>query len=492
MSGSSDIGSQIKTDIGDALQLLAQLHKKNEGWICPSNPVEKKYLDNEVIIRLESLLCFLLVANCGLEIDKNSNGIGLDHIRVQVENEISRISKMDSLTGHPYIKVEDMNQKELGFLDGYCMAISCMIFYSRLFGSPVSRSKINHFQTVFNKCLEFIIGCAIKNSSDSFTGFFCTNHHLPDLPYKYCTWMVVETMSDFFDEKDYRDLFFITDESQDKIDIIMGKIIPDITSNYIRIYVNESLNEEEKIHIDGRNVLVTERVIQEDEYDSTPQQNVWVLLVLLISGYDNFDVVHESIFMLYKKYLKQPDKRVDSLRERTKIKFYNENLPFKEDEPFTNAMVDRAFLPQFLKVCALARKKFGSADGQLDELIRNSIEWISANRIQGLALWDKEADKNGGWAVYSSERVFEAYTNVLRCYDLHKERNKPSQRAQVSDVFVNGGISLVIENLPLQDYIEEKINFAIEKHIEKLRNEIEDKKYKEDFSEMKRKLTDNL
>jgi|GEM_PF-6494758 len=407
----SKLNVDVDSEILAALRALEVDYQKNgKQWRCPSNPSDPQIRGSGNIIASEALLCFLLPLSALRTqsdfhrkvfdvVDKNS-------LRERVETHLLSHTERQDFTGHPYTLIVDSEKQQHPFIDSYCFIISILIIYAELFGSPEDKATQDHFKHLFKVCLQGLKNSAIKGSSERYVGFFVTDKYLPELPFKYPTWMVVDTLSDLR-SLDIPMFPFATPESTDYATTLLDTVLNDVGREYIRIYIDNQLTEKEKDWIKGRNVDLTKDIIREDADDNSPHYNLWATIILLYLQYSDSEKL-AAAYKILMPYIDDQRKFRTVTSDPCKISFFSERFP--AGDAIENVITDRCFLPQYVKGLSLLLKNIPRL--RTDEVFLNSLERSLAallkNRKADVPLWDKFAEGKAPYAVYQTERAIES------------------------------------------------------------------------------------
>jgi hypothetical protein len=422
----SQIDREIVGAIG-ALEVEYKIH--NNTWICPSNENSEEVHGSGNIIKSEAILCYLLPL---YETDEESELgsqisaiVGLKELQGRVDAHLTGLKNPADFTGHPYLKIVDSGGKTHPFLDSYCFLISILIIYAKVFGVPKDPGKLKHFQGLFSEAIGFVYRSAVKNARGKYAGFFFTDELLPDAPYKYPTWMAIDTLSDL-DAATLISFPFATEDCKKTARKLLEEVLPQIKEEYVRLYVNQDLLPDEVEQIAGRNLKLTEGLIKEDQDDNSPHYNLWATIILLYLGYDSGNTIREA-FEVLRRYIEEEKSLRTQLQEPCAISFVSGNFPPGDQDE--NYLTDRSFLSQFVKGLSLFFRNYPQAL-QVESLratFQKAFYELLKNRKGGILLWDKFAEKKAGYAIFQTERSIEALCSCRRLLlDLEKGKKERS------------------------------------------------------------------
>lgn len=410
----SNLNVDVDSEILAALRTLEADYQKNgKQWRCPSNPSDPKIRGSGNIIGSEALLCFLLPLSALRARqdfrDKVFSIVNEDSLRERVETHLLSHKDRDDFTGHPYTLIIDLEKKQHPFIDSFCFIISILILYAELFGKPENVSTQEHFKFLFKLCLEGIKNSAIKGSSGRYVGFFVTDKYLPEVPFKYPTWMAIDTLSDLRSLEDISMLPFATAESIEFGTTLLDSVLNDVFREYIRIYIEGQLTDKEKELIKGRNVDLTKDIVREDADDNSPHYNLWATIILLHLTYSNTEKL-AAAFKVLMPYVDEPKKFRTVTDTACKISFFSDKFPAGEAIAIENVITDRCFLPQYVKGLSLLLKNIPRlrSDEMFLTSLEKSLNALLKNRKKDIPLWDKFAEGNAPYAVYQTERAIES------------------------------------------------------------------------------------
>lgn len=425
----------VKQEILAALRALEADYQKNgQEWRCPSNPADPQIRGSGNIIGSEALLCFLLpLSNMRSRSDfqkELSEIIDLNSLRERVENHLLKHRDRADFTGHPYTLIVDSDKINHPFIDSYCFIISLLVLYNELFGAPVKKATQEHFKFLFRVSLETLKNSAVKGSSGRYTGFFVTDKYLPEFPFKYPTWMAIDTLSDLRSLHDLSTLLFSTPESRTDATTLLNNISNDIGAEYRRIYIDNDLTDKEREAIKGRNVNLTQDIIREDEDDSSPHYNLWAAIILLHLRYNDTEKLADA-FKVLMPYIDDQKKFRVITGDPCKISFYSANFP--AGEAIDNVITDRCFLPQYVKGLSLLLTSIPRLrDDQLFAAsLDKSVVALLKNRKKDVALWDRFAERGAPYAIYQTERAIEAFCALFTLQEtvsIDAKHTTPSRR----------------------------------------------------------------
>jgi hypothetical protein len=409
-----DINIDIDSEVLAALQALESDYQKNgKKWRCPSNPVDPKIRGSGNIIASESLLCFLLPLSSMRDkpgFQKKVFDIANEReLRERIEIHLLAHKDRDDFTGHPYTIVIDSDKNSQPFIDSYCFIISLLFLYAEIFGIPESKDTLEHFKFLFRICLDALKNSAIKGSSGRYAGFFVTDKHLPEVPFKYPTWMAIDTLSDLRSLDDISTFPFATKESTETGAILLDSVLRDIGGEYIRIYAENNLTDKERQFLKDRNVDLTKDIVREDPDDNSPHYNLWATIILLYLNYSDSEKLGAA-FKVLMPYIDDARKFRNITETACKISFFSDRFPAGDSIAIENVMTDRCFLPQYVKGLSLLLKNISRfrTDEVFLKSLEKSVTELLKNRKNKGALWDRYAENNAHYAVYQTERAIEA------------------------------------------------------------------------------------
>jgi hypothetical protein len=427
--------SQIDREIIGAIGALEIEYKThNNTWMCPSNENSEAIQGSGNIIKSEAILCYLLplyeadeAADLGKQI---SDIVSFKELQSRIDAHLTGLKGPADFTGHPYLQIVDSNGQTHPFLDSYCFVVSILIIYAKIFGAPKDPARVKHFQELFAEGMNFILGSAVKNKRGKYAGFFFTNEFLPDAPYKYPTWMAIDTLSDL-DAATLNSFPFATEESRKTARKLLGEVLPQIKDEYVRLYVNQDLFPDEAELIAGRNLKLTVGLIKEDQDDNFPHYNLWATIILLYLEYDSASTI-AAAFDVLRRYIDEEKSLRTQLQEPCAISFVSEHFPAGDQDE--NYLTDRSFLAQFVKGLSLFLLNNLQA-AQMENLratFEKAFYELLKNRKSGMLLWDRFAEKKAGYAVFQTERSIEALCSCRRLL-LNIEKSKHEKIAAAPD-----------------------------------------------------------
>jgi hypothetical protein len=407
----SALNVDFESEVLGALRALEADYQKNgEQWRCPSNPSDPKIQGSGNVIGSEALLCFLLPLSAmrtQYEFQKSLfEIIDKETLRERVENHLLLHKDRADFTGHPYILIVDNEKKSHPFIDSYCFIISLLILYEEIFGRPEDNSTQEHFKSLFRVCLESLKNSAVKGSSGRYTGFFATDKYLPEVPFKYPTWMAIDTLSDLRALDDVSAFSFATNESTKDATLLLDNILTDIGTEYRRIYIDSELTEKEKELIKGRNVNLTIDIVKEDPDDASPHYNLWATIILLHLKYRDPEKL-AAAFKVLMPYIDDSKKFSMVTNSPCRITFFSDRFPL--GEATENVITDRCFLPQYVKGLSLLLKNIPRlrTEEAFTKSLERSVAALLKNRKKDVLLWDRFAER-APYAIYQCERAIEA------------------------------------------------------------------------------------
>lgn len=409
----ANLNFDAESEILTALRALEVDYQKNgKQWRCPSNPSDPQVRGSGNIIGSEALLCFLLPLSAMRSRpdfrQKIFDIVDEKALRERIESHLLSHKDRLDFTGHPYIQVTDAEKEQHPFIDSYCFVISILVIYGELFGIPKSKAVLEHFKFLFRSCLEGLKNSAIKGTTGRYTGFFATDKYLPDIPFKYPTWMAIDTLSDLQSLDDISTFAFATPESTDYATTLLATVSHDVLLEYTRLYIDNELTDTEKNWIKGRNVDLTKDIIREDEGDNSPHYNLWAAIILLYLKYTNSEKL-ASAFRILMPHVDDPRKARTATESPCKISFFSDRFPAGE-LAIENVMTDRCFLPQYVKGLSILLRNFPRlrADETFLKSLDKSLDLLLKNRKKDCVLWDKFAERDAPYAIYQTERAIEA------------------------------------------------------------------------------------
>lgn len=425
----------VDVEILAALRALEADYQKNEQqWRCPSNPSEPQIRGSGNIIASEALLCFLLPLSAMRAREdfqqKLFEIINENSLRERVEKHLLSHKERADFTGHPYTLIIDFEKKTHPFIDSYCFIISILILYHELFGKPESKSTQEHFKFLFKICVDALKNSAIRGSSERYTGFFVTDKYLPEIPFKYPTWMAVDTLSDLR-SLDVSALPFATADTTKDATVLLDEVMTDVGAEYRRIYIDCQLTEKEREIIKGRNVNLTVDIVREDEDDNSPHYNLWAIIILLHLKYPDTEKL-AAAFRVLMPYIDDQKKFRTVTNDPCKISFFSDRFP--AGEAIENVITDRCFLPQYVKGLSLLLRNTPRlrSDEAFVKSLEKSTGALVKNRTKDCPLWDKFAERGARYAIYQTERAIEALcalANLRMTVASELTGSKPIQRS---------------------------------------------------------------
>ena len=490
--------------------------KNDEMWMCPTNAVS----NTSHLISTESLLCFMIPF--GRKVDEEKlmafdsdkcefwpEIVKPDMIKAAVEKHIKTFDTEDAkvFSGRPYIKKQGNTEPvDIQHIDSHCMLISLIVLYEKCFGEPQHIDLRNLMIRLVSNSLTFINDSAIKSEQETYLGFFITNLGKPDRPYKYSTWMAIETLIDLPSETQSTELpFFITTEVTDIVNTLRETVMSNVKSNYIRLYVDCNFTDKEAEHFGERNMTVHNDLVVEDEGDSAIQYNVWILLTLLHLNYSSADIVTKALNMLEAKEKKIVKQKLEHTKTETLYE-YLESKPVTSEatvglngesqdivEKVMLEMTDKSALPQFLKVMCLAISKFPSLknSSQLEKL-EELIDRIM--KSQSLINIDEDEKARIGWhsedsskySVYICERVIEALTSFARLVGQLEQSTQSSNEGrgnikqslitrEIANEIAKSAVVIQISGKSAEQVIKREVAAAVKGVEDRINKEIENR-----------------
>jgi hypothetical protein len=421
--------AQIDREIVAVIGALEEKYKDNNNvWICPGNVSNDAIRGSGNIIKSEAILCYLLPLS---DTEKDSelakqitDIISLKELQKRIDAYLTGLKGPEDFTGHPYLQIIDSDSRSHAFLDSYCFIISILVMYAKVFGTPKEANKLKHYTLLFAEALNFILKSAVKNERGKYTGFFFTDEFLPAAPYKYPTWMAIDTLSDL-DTNLLASLPFASAASREAANKLLGEVLPQIEEEYIRLYVNQELSADEEKLIEGRNLKLTVGLIKEDQDDNSPHYNIWAILVLLYLGYDSYSTI-QTAFEKLSRFVEDETARIKQLKDDCPIYFFSDHFPAGDTD--VNSMSDRSFLAQYIKGLSLFFRNHPPTMGveSLRATFQKAFNELLNNRQAGTPLWDRHS-KNSRYAIFSTERSMEALCSCRRLLlDLEKDTEERS------------------------------------------------------------------
>jgi hypothetical protein len=422
--------AQIDREIVEVIGALEEKYKDNNNvWICPSNESSDSIRGSGNIVKSEAILCYLLPLSDpekDSELAKQITDIvSLKELQKRIDAYLTGLKGPEDFTGHPYLQIIDSDSRSHAFLDSYCFIISILVMYAKVFGTPKEANKLKHYTQLFAEALNFTLRSAVKNERGKYTGFFFTDEFLPAAPYKYPTWMAIDTLSDL-DTNLLASFPFASAASREAATKLLGEVLPQIEDEYIRLYVNQELSADEERLIEGRNLKLTVGLIKEDQDDNAPHYNIWAILVLLYLGYDSYSTI-QSAFEKLSRFVEDETALRKQLKDSCPIYFFSDHFPAGDTD--VNSLSDRSFLAQFIKGLSLFFRNHPQATGveSLRATFQKAFNELLKNRQAGTPLWDRHADKSARYAVFQTERSMEALCSCRRLLlDLEKDAREKS------------------------------------------------------------------
>jgi hypothetical protein len=439
-SGVGDVAVDILSTVDVESEILAALRaleadyqKNGQQWRCPSNPSDPKIQGSGNIIGSEALLCFLLPLSALRDQQvfqqKVFEVVSKKALCERVESHLLVHKNRADFTGHPYTLIVDFERKTHPFIDSYCFIISILVLYAEIFGTPGNKATLEHFRFLFRTCLESLKNSAVKGTAGHYAGFFATDKYLPEVPFKYPTWMAIDTLSDLRVLDDVSALPFATNESTRDATLLLDNILPDVRDEYRRVYIDGELTAKEKELIKNRNVDLTVDIIREDEDDNSPHYNLWAAIIFLHLNYNDTDKL-AAAFKILMPYIDDTRKFGRITNDPCKISFFSDRFP--PGEAIENVITDRCFLPQYVKGLSLLLKNVPRlrTEEPFTKSLGKSIAALLKNRKKDVSLWDRFSERQAPYAIYQTERAIEALCALvnLRATVLSEEIDTAAQQ----------------------------------------------------------------
>lgn len=411
----------IVREVLGALTFLKKEQDRLGRWEDPANPVEKDKKGSVIsgsgqIMACEGLLSFLVPLRRFVHrpdiLERIYAIYPREQLVVDIQTLVADLLKQSQFGGSPYVKLMDTSGREHPFLDTVCYTVSLITLSEAVFGAPPNERERGVARQAMDFCLDFLEGAMAKDSDGRVKGWCFTNFDVPSRPFKYATWMATDTLSDLLAIDRLNEKYFISSESIAKI----GQFrlaLASIKVELDRIYVKGRHSDEEKSAFGGRNILITSgEEVREDKYDSGYSFGLWIIMALLYLDYEDPAVLANALKLL-GGHLQNDVARMNLLKNDCNIQFETDR-EFKPDlKKWINVLVDRSFLPQFVKATAMitsAHPNFGTFD-----LMERSLAWLLDNRVEDCPAWDLHAQK-GDYAIYQTERAIEALCRVSDVY----------------------------------------------------------------------------
>ncbi|EME67762.1 hypothetical protein H261_21863 [Paramagnetospirillum caucaseum] len=402
-----------------ALSYLKAQRDARGGWEDPANMVERGADGAPVpgkgdIIVCEGLLSYLIAWNrFGTKPDLARR---LDEIypRPLLEQDVydllERMGNDRQYSGTPYVSIVDGRGQSHPFLDTVCYAVSLVVLSEAVFGAPSSEPRLRVGRGIMEDCLDILARAVVADEVGRAKGWSFTNHDVPDRPFKYFTWMACDTLSDLCEMKDFSRRYFATPRVVEGL-ATLRRALSTVKTELVRIHILGQHSAEEKQAFGGRNVDIrTGKAVQEDEFDQGFSFNLWVIMALLYLDYEEPARLKEALFRLGET-LENPKVKSDQIKNGCLILLETASAFKPGQDGGENQLLDRSFLPQYVKALALLGLWHPDLAGDLRPRLDQALEWLLANRAAKCPAWDKYAQK-GDFAVYQTERAIEALCRV--------------------------------------------------------------------------------
>lgn len=478
MSLETETIRNIQREILGALSLLSADHKSLGVWQDSDNTIDESIESSGVIMTLEAMLCFLVPLHTFRQDDVFIREIFSVMSEDELLNEINEvIERMHGLSipfdGNPYINVVDSSGKRHNFVDTACMYISLLLYSDEIFTNLESRINKAAAQKLFQDAIRFIAG-SICISENRAQGWSFTDSDVPQRPYKYCTWMVADTLTDMIHLRGMNSKWFITDSSKQTINRLRS-LLPVVLSETERFYLDGNLTDNEKKAVSG-NVRLANGIIKEDPDDEYWHYNLWLILALLYLGSSRVEDIEDALGVLSDKI--ENRKFLEKLaRDNCRIYFETDAFSVAAtsgEASSVNQLTDRSFIAQYAKAVAIFITKFDREVDRVAEL-SSSLKLLLDNRKAGVACWDAESTK---YAIYQTERAIEGlcwHAKALLNVAQQKPAGGDTSSANISNqegydlermasIIATNAVRLEVGG----EGIEELINRRVDQHIEKI------------------------
>ncbi len=478
---------QVDQEILAAIKALEVEYNSNDAlWLCPSNPINENIPGSGNIIVSEAIMCYLLplsFAGSNSSLSKEIFRIvSRDKLRDRILKHLKRFKSRDDYTGDPYLIIKDYEDNTFPFLDSYCFVLSIVVLYGQIFGEPKNKDDRKVLIDLFADSLKFIENCAVKNVSNVHSGFFATDTHIPETPYKYPTWMAVDTLSDLDGLIDGNSFLLGTSETKNKVEWFINSVLPQIKGDYIRKYIDADLTNSELQDVSERNLMISKGLLREDEDDNSPHYNLWAIVILLYLEFKSTKTLSEA-FKIISPYILDDAKFRTISTKKCEIAFFSEQ--YKLGDENENILSDRCFLPQFVKGLAIFLKSFPNVSeaSELEGVFEQAYDRLMKNRKDDQALWDRFAENDAPYAIYQTERAIEALCHTRNLFsDASKPTSQSKDRPKLSSdtdehlaTILKHAISINIQGKDARGLIEREVKASVEVALRDIRNEFEQK-----------------
>lgn len=394
------------------------------------------------IMACEGVLSFLLALNCLNGRPDLQQRIDTIFPRAALEGEmfglLERLRQGGTYGGRPYAWIVDESGAEHPLVDVVCYAISIITLGEKIFGPPADAERRQLGREVMETCLEILAGSVVYDEVRRAKGWSFTNYDLPDRPFKYCTWMACDTLSDLIEIKDLSDRYYASTRVLDAATAFRRQL-PQVKAEMARIHVDGQHTAAERGAFQGRNVLITTgAAVQEDEADRGYSYNLWIIMSLMYLSYEDPRVLATALSAMGTK-LGNSKARADQIKAESTILFETGKAFMANMDAGRNFLDDRSFLPQYVKALALFRLWYPAESAGVEAQLEMALGWLMDNRKAGCPAWDKHA-RQGDHALYQTERAIEALCRVADYLRVGAEVAAPSNAAPVlpSDGMVLG------------------------------------------------------
>lgn len=434
-------------EIVEALSFLREEFKKGGVWQDAANPIEKEgdapVSGSGHIMEAEALLCFLLplakFPEGSAERQRIYDIYSDKEIVDSLYDFLARLKDTGIYGASPYTRIQSTDGKEHPFIDTACYTISLILLAEDIFGPPNQNGIKKDVCHVFEACLKIVTGSIVYDTVGRAKGWSFTNHAIPSRPFKYATWMAVDTLSDFVSIANIEEKYYAT-QAVFRHYVQLKDVLPQVAYETARIYVDARHEEDEKEIFGKRNLsILNNAVVQEDEGDDQLNYNLWIIMTLLYAGYDNFEKIKVALDYLWS-VLEEPSKRKSLIKDECEVYFEIPDV-FKPTEGVvpSNIIEDRSFLPQFLKCMVLYALKNRKNEAALDEKIEQTFNWLLENRYPDVPAWDAYA-RRGDYAIYQTERAIEALCKYIDYCQLKKGASSSQRENNTEPLPMAGSI----------------------------------------------------
>lgn len=402
-----------------ALSYLKAQRDAQGGWEDPANKVERgadgAFIPGKGdIIICEGLLSFLIAWNRFGRKPDLARRLEEIYPRALLEQDVyellERMGAARQYSGTPYVTIVDDGGQSHPFLDTVCYSVSLVVLSETVFGVPSSEAKLRVGRGIMEDCLDILAKAVVTDEVGRAKGWSFTNHDVPERPFKYFTWMACDTLSDLCEIKDFSRRYFATPRTVECL-ASLRRALSTVKTELVRIHILGQHSAGEKQAFGGRNVdICTGKAVQEDEFDQGFSFNLWVIMALLYLDYEEPARLKDALFRLGET-LENPKVKSDQIKNGCLILLETAKAFKPGQDGGENQLLDRSFLPQYVKALALLGLWHPDLAGDLRPRLDQALEWLLANRAVKCPAWDKYAQK-GDFAVYQTERAIEALCRV--------------------------------------------------------------------------------